>query len=141
VVPLDGSTRAAGVLPVVAAWSTTFEASPWLVEILDDGDPLLSESREASSMAASAFALRGRTARPVESALIHDRHVSTAIVDFAADQRASLIFMATHGRTGFERLRSGSTAASVLHNATCPVIMFRPAEPESRHAPSLAGAA
>jgi nucleotide-binding universal stress UspA family protein len=141
VVPLDGSTRAAGVLPVVAAWTTMFEALPWLVEILDDDDPLLNESTEASSMAASGWALRRRTGRPVESALIHDRHVSTAIVDFADEQCASLIFMATHGRTGFERLRSGSTAASVLHTATCPVILFRPAEPESRHAPTRANAA
>jgi nucleotide-binding universal stress UspA family protein len=52
-----------------------------------------------------------------------------------------LIFMATHGRTGIERLRSGSTAASVLHDATCPVIMFRPADPEYRQVPARASAA
>src|SRR4051812_4293673 len=78
VVPLDGSARAAGVLPMVAAWSTTFHGVPWLVDILDDEDPLLVESMEESSMAASAWALRSRTGRPVESALIHDRHVPTA---------------------------------------------------------------
>jgi len=140
VVPLDGSTRAAGVLPMVAAWSNTFDAMPWLVEILDD-DPLLNESVEESAMAANAWSLRRRTGRPVESALIHDPHVSKAIVDFADEGQASLIFMATHGRTGIERLRSGSTAASVLHDATCPVIMFRPADPECRQVPTRASAA
>jgi nucleotide-binding universal stress UspA family protein len=39
-----------------------------------------------------------------------------------------LIFLATHGRTGFERLRSGSVAAAVVHQARCPVVMFRPPE-------------
>jgi len=141
VVPLDGSTRAAGVLPMVAAWSTTFDAVPLIVEVLDGDDPLLDESIEEASMAANAWSLRRRIGRPVESALIHDPHVSTAIVDFAGERQASLIFMATHGRTGIERLRSGSTAASVLHDATCPVIMFHPADPECRQAPARATAA
>jgi nucleotide-binding universal stress UspA family protein len=131
VVPLDGSNRAAGVLPVVAAWSLAFDAVPCVVEVLDEGEPWFDGSEATPSVAGSALALRRRTERPVESALLHARHASTAIVAFAAERCASLIFMATHGRTGLARLRSGSTAASVLHHATCPVVMFRPAAPMS----------
>jgi len=141
VVPLDGSRRAAGVLPMVAAWSDTFHAVPWLVEILDEHDPLLVDSTEESAMAASACTLENRIGRSVQSTLIYDHHVPTAIVDFADERCASLIFMATHGRTGFERLRSGSTAAAVVHDATCPVVIFRPSESQSRHAAPRASAA
>jgi nucleotide-binding universal stress UspA family protein len=142
VVPLDGSTRADGVLPIVAAWSTTFGAVPCLIEVVDGRDPTATDAEEEwSSISARATELHRRTGRAVESELIHSRHTSAAIVGFAEERDASLIFMATHGRTGFERLRSGSTAASVLHDATCPVILFRPPELAAGDVPERVSAA
>ena len=39
VVPLDGSTRADGVLPIVAAWTTEFGGTPWMVEVGEGSFP------------------------------------------------------------------------------------------------------
>ena len=39
-----------------------------------------------------------------------------------------LIAMATHGRTGVERLLQGSVAEQILHHATIPVLLFQPRE-------------
>ena len=57
-------------------------------------------------------------------------------IDFAREMETSLIFLATHGRTGLARLRSGSVAAEVVRHAHCPVVLFRP--PELQNGSALA---
>ena len=49
------------------------------------------------------------------------------IVRKAADERADLIVMSTHGRTGLEQVMLGSVTAKVVTRATCPVLSLRPA--------------
>jgi nucleotide-binding universal stress UspA family protein len=46
------------------------------------------------------------------------------ILDYAAD-RADLIVMATHGRTGLQRMLLGSVAEKVIRKAECPVFTVR----------------
>ena len=43
----------------------------------------------------------------------------------AAEGKIDLIVMATHGRTGLARALFGSVAESVLHRASCPVLLVR----------------
>jgi nucleotide-binding universal stress UspA family protein len=50
--------------------------------------------------------------------------VGWEIVDFASNQRADLIIMPTHGRTGLTRLMMGSVAERVMRLATCPVLIL-----------------
>jgi nucleotide-binding universal stress UspA family protein len=126
VVPLDGSSRADGVLPIVAAWSVEFGGTPWLVEVVDDSGLGSGDALESSMVSRRATDLRGRIDRAVEFEVLHGDHAARSIVEFADDRDASLIFMATHGRTGLERLRCGSVAADVVRTAHCPVVMFRP---------------
>jgi nucleotide-binding universal stress UspA family protein len=47
------------------------------------------------------------------------------IVAAARKQRADLIVLGTHGRTGFSRLLVGSVAARVIVRAPCPVLTVR----------------
>ena len=47
------------------------------------------------------------------------------IVRYAADQRADLIVMGTHGRSGVQHLFIGSVAESVVRTAHCPVLTVR----------------
>lgn len=49
-----------------------------------------------------------------------------AIVDEALTRKAALIVMATHGRSGLERLLLGSVAEAVLKTAACPVVTVPP---------------
>jgi universal stress protein A len=48
------------------------------------------------------------------------------IVRKADEERADLIVMSTHGRTGLEQVMVGSVTATVVARATCPVLSIRP---------------
>jgi nucleotide-binding universal stress UspA family protein len=50
------------------------------------------------------------------------------ILEQAKRMQADLIVLATHGRSGFDRLALGSVAEKVLRKADCPVLMV-PVEP------------
>ncbi|MDQ7842307.1 MAG: universal stress protein [Armatimonadota bacterium] len=49
--------------------------------------------------------------------------VPEAILDRAGQERAALIVMATHGRTGLRRALEGSVAEEVLRHARTPVLI------------------
>lgn len=53
------------------------------------------------------------------------------IVSFAADEEVDLIAMATHGRSGLDRLFSGSVAEEVLRNVPVPVMLLHREEAET----------
>jgi quercetin dioxygenase-like cupin family protein len=64
------------------------------------------------------------------------------ILRLAQALRCDLIVMGTHGRTGLDRLLTGSVAEEVLRKAICPVLVVRmppsetpPAEGEARLKP------
>jgi nucleotide-binding universal stress UspA family protein len=49
------------------------------------------------------------------------------VIETAAELRADLIVMGTHGLTGVRRLLLGSTAEQVVRQASCPVVTVRSA--------------
>jgi nucleotide-binding universal stress UspA family protein len=51
---------------------------------------------------------------------------AAGILEQAATTDASLIAMATHGRSGWERLALGSVADKVLRGTTVPLLLLRP---------------
>ena len=58
------------------------------------------------------------------------RDPAQEIVDYAADVRADLIVLGTHGRTGVSRFLMGSVAEHVVRTAPCPVLVVRPSAHE-----------
>ena len=48
------------------------------------------------------------------------------IVRVAAEQKADLIVISSHGRTGLGRMIFGSTAEAVVRHASCPVLVVKP---------------
>jgi universal stress protein A len=51
------------------------------------------------------------------------------IVAAAAEEKARMIVVGTHGRSGLDRLLLGSVAERVIRRAPCPVVTVRPPEP------------
>jgi nucleotide-binding universal stress UspA family protein len=51
------------------------------------------------------------------------------IVALAEQEKADLIVMGTHGRTGLGRLLMGSVAEAVVRRARCPVFTFKENQP------------
>jgi nucleotide-binding universal stress UspA family protein len=57
---------------------------------------------------------------------LRDGPSTDVILGAAADLKADLIVIGTHGRTGFRRLLLGSVAEEVLRGAPCPVLTVKP---------------
>ena len=53
------------------------------------------------------------------------------IVDFAGTEKADLIIMASHGRSGFSRWAMGSVAEKVFHGSGVPILLVK-ASPEDK---------
>jgi nucleotide-binding universal stress UspA family protein len=56
---------------------------------------------------------------------VHDRSPAHGLVDLAASRATptGLLVVATHGRTGWRRLRLGSVTAATIHDAPVPVLV------------------
>ena len=139
VVPLDGSKLADDVLPIVAAWTTEFDGTPWVIEVGKDWPTYVGDVVDSSFVSSRALELRRKIDRDVQFEVLHDGHPGRSITDFARETNASLVFMTTHGRTGLARLRSGSVAAEVIRHAHCPVVMFRPPQLHAVSDPAAPG--
>jgi nucleotide-binding universal stress UspA family protein len=126
VVPLDASHAAESAAPIAAAWSVEFGATPWIVEVIDPAIALAEDVVEWGYPARFARDLALTTSHPIEHEVLHGVRPSRAIVEFANQLDASLIFMSTHGRSGMDRLRLGSVASEVVRHASCPVVLNRP---------------
>lgn len=59
----------------------------------------------------------------------------------AADRRADLIVMGTHGRTGLSRVLLGSVAEGVSRRAGCPVVTVRVPRPAASRRPVASASA
>jgi len=57
--------------------------------------------------------------------IIHEEAAS-GVLDLAEEEKADLIVIATHGRSGWRRFLFGSVAAKVVRYAVCPVLTIRP---------------
>ena len=53
-------------------------------------------------------------------------HPATQIVDYANKEKADVVVIATHGRTGFSHFIFGSVAERVVRTCNSPVLSIRP---------------
>jgi universal stress protein A len=79
--------------------------------------------REQMSALHARVGKRGARCR----AVLGGGNPAAQILATARKVKADLIVMATHGRTGAERLFLGSVAEKVVRGAQCPVLTFRAA--------------
>jgi nucleotide-binding universal stress UspA family protein len=68
---------------------------------------------------------KAKTARVKARAMLLEGVAHEQIVRTAKRQRAGIIVMGTHGRTGVARFFLGSVAARVAATAPCPVLTVR----------------
>jgi nucleotide-binding universal stress UspA family protein len=138
VVPLDGSKLAEQILPRVTALATIEEAEIILLnvliphsysqkEIVDPSLPWWDKdigiAREYLFGVAARFRRNGLA---VTTDIIIGESVATAIGDYAGRERADLIAIATHGRSGLTRMVRGSVATAVMHSAKVSMLVLKP---------------
>lgn len=66
---------------------------------------------------------------------------ASEICRIASEEKADLIVLGTHGRTGLFRLLMGSVAESVLRHAPCPVLVYRETAAARTRTPAAAAKA
>lgn len=62
---------------------------------------------------------------PAETVLREGAHAHHGIAKLAEEQKALMVVIGTHGRTGLSKLVVGSVAARVITEAPCPVLTVR----------------
>ena len=124
VVALDGSARAETILDDLVPLTRMLGATLHLLHVASTGlrgrSPWRNERPDLERLAA-VVAARGVPVIPV----IRQGQAAAEILRYAREQRAGLLAMATHGRTGLERVVLGSVAEEVLRSASCPVLLRR----------------
>ena len=98
---------------IVAHVSSSQMSESKEVEILESLQSVLQHQKENSYFKSYPPKVIGQVAEKA----------STGLVQLAHQHRASLIVLATHGRTGDDRVRHGSVAEEVLKDAPCPVLI------------------
>ena len=81
--------------------------------------------REWAHRALAERAAAAREAGVAARAIVAVGTAPEVIVRTAEDERAQMIVMGTHGRSGLGRLLVGSVADIVLRTAPCPVVLVR----------------
>jgi len=132
-VPLDGSMLAEAALPTACEFAARDGARISLLRAADAMTLLGADTveaqvtavREAEEYLAGVMKrLEDKGVRRVETHVWYGQ-AAAAIVEAAAVQKADLIVMCTHGRSGVGRLVLGSVAESVLRGTTTPILVVR----------------
>ena len=90
-----------------------------------DPEPVMEADHDSAVEYLNGVAARLRTANLNVEIETPEGPANSVIVDRAAELKADVILMTTHGRSGLGRLVFGSTADSVLRHASCPVLLVR----------------
>jgi nucleotide-binding universal stress UspA family protein len=133
-VPLDGSEMAEAAIPDALGMARSGSSTLMLVRAANarslPGTDVIGEQIEAvreaeEYLAAMKEKLEKEGARQVQTHVWYGP-AAPALVEAARVQKADLIVMSTHGRSGLGRLIFGSVAESVLRGTTVPILLVRP---------------
>jgi len=138
-IPLDGSIRAERILEQVGKILRREDSEIILLRVVDlpssdsDMDPdhradyeaLLDRERERAEEYIDDLANRYRDRGATVHGRVAEGSAAETILKQSVEVRASMIALATHGRTGLARWVMGSVAEKVLRASTVPVLLVR----------------
>ena len=139
-VPLDGSKTAEKVLPYARYLASRFKIPIELLAVVDIAEIASQIASEKPRFLDTFFddAVQQRTsylsavaasfAEADVSYSVERGKAEEAIVERAARDKAALIAMATHGRSGVNRFLLGSVAEKVLRGTVNPLLLIRAAK-------------
>lgn len=133
IVPVDGDNPNPATIDIVRRVAEAFDYVPQVVQVIDpDVAAQVSSMRRGPAGSdlppetAMVHNVARRLGHDVDYTVLHSDAPGAAIAERAAEVGASLVAMATHARTGLERLRLGSVTAQVVTHARCPVLAIPP---------------
>jgi nucleotide-binding universal stress UspA family protein len=137
-VPLDGSAFAEAALPAATTMARQTGAHLELVMVhqpqLAGVSPLVAMDLDARIRQHEIDYLKQQAAqmaaesRVAVTTSVLDGPVVSKLANHIRTQRAALVVMSTHGRTGISRFFLGSTADRLIRELHCPVLLVNPAQ-------------
>jgi nucleotide-binding universal stress UspA family protein len=129
-VPLDGSERAAEVIPSVVELAKKHGSEVLLtysVPILVSLEPYVASAPIVTAAEGEALlqSFRKRFGDVPVRSVVRFGDPAMNILALAESEKVDLIAMTTHGRTGASRWFFGSVAEQVTRHATCPLLLVR----------------
>lgn len=140
--PLDGSRVAASALPVATTLARAFPSRLILLSVVEpvtggptvpDADKRAANERETTL----ATAYLERVATPLRgegitvTTAIRAGDPADSIITAAEAEGHALIVIATHGRSGIQRLRLGSVTRHIIQQATVPTLVVGATEADA----------
>jgi nucleotide-binding universal stress UspA family protein len=119
-----GSLHLVGVVNIAAAAASGWSAATMAEELERDARAALERAREIAGAEVTARLVEGR---PVP-----------CLLSELGSERATLVCVGTHGLRRAEGILLGGVAATLLHDAPCPVLIARPAPDADRWPRSIA---
>ncbi|GAP21211.1 universal stress protein [Leptolinea tardivitalis] len=136
-VPLDGSSLAESVIPVVGALANCLKAKITLIHIIEANPPETVHGQHHISNEMEACQYLEQIASGLrKDGLLIETHVHTScvedlaksLVDHAKEIDHDLIVMCTHGESGWKDRFIGSIAQQVIGLGALPVLLLHPIE-------------
>ncbi|MCA9932313.1 MAG: universal stress protein [Ardenticatenaceae bacterium] len=138
-VPLDGSVRAEAILPHVKSLAHCTGAKLVLLTIVDPPVAFISpydvmpsftmdevqEQRKDAENYLSQIQQKAKTDGIDADMIVEYGAIVATIIEVAEREKADLVAMASHGRTGLSRVFYGSVAAGVLQRIDRPLLLIR----------------
>jgi nucleotide-binding universal stress UspA family protein len=127
---IDGSKESEQTVEPARAWGSALGLPLWLMEVTVP-NTLVDWLNQGVTVEPADLVRLARRVGDVEGwDTSHCRHPARELADLSASSYhpTALLVMATHGRTGWDRLRLGSVTAATVHGAATPVLVV-PAGP------------
>lgn len=132
VVPLDGSLLAETAIPHALALARPTKAMIHIVRVvtprmggqLDQFQTDRQHTAQAEQYLSPIQAQMREEGARVRTTVLHGYPIDQLLIH-SAQVQADLIVMATHGRSGVQRLILGSVADRIVREAACPVVLVR----------------
>ena len=156
VVPLDGSSYAERVLPYVVALAKGFRSQVSLLHILDlneylfawrlssPGNVLLPQREALAQQLPSKVEAAARVYLEEQAGHLREQGLAVSVAllygdpaevlvtqQEIGDEKAGLLAMCTHGRSGLARMFLGSVADRVLRGGRLPLLLVHPSDGET----------
>lgn len=121
----DGSAFAAAAMPLAAMWARSMGLRCWVVQALEAKTRKRVDAADTAHLRDAAEALRRQGIRARWNVL-RGSSVTDAILSFTDKRAGAMVAMATHGRSGLDRVTMGSTAVDVVRHSHVPVLVYHP---------------
>lgn len=131
-VATDGSRYSAAATEKAISFAKSYGGNLLVVSVVDIPSEFYAEAPKAvEDMIKKAKEYTSAVKKQAEAAgvktetYVGEAEADAAILNLAAEQKADMIVMGSHGRTGLRRLLMGSVTEKVIGNATCPVLVAK----------------